>query len=129
LTACPAGVRWLVEQHDALWQNASQSSSRMFIEGRRELFRRGPGLQGFPGRLELGLGRVEVLGRAHREPAGQVDDDVPQPDARYALLGETNPADALPVLEDGIIMRADRTELQLLAGSLYVTFPHRSLTG
>ena len=31
------------------------------LVGRRELLRRGPGLQGFPGRLELRLGRVEVL--------------------------------------------------------------------
>jgi hypothetical protein len=29
--------------------------------GRRALLRRGAGLQGFPGRLELGLGRVEIL--------------------------------------------------------------------
>jgi hypothetical protein len=43
--------------------------------GRRELLRRGPGLQSFPGRLELRLGRVEVLGRAHRESAGQMDGD------------------------------------------------------
>ena len=32
------------------------------LVGRRDLFRRGPGLEGFPGRLELRLGRVEVRG-------------------------------------------------------------------
>ena len=38
------------------------------------------------GRLELSLGGVEVFGRAYREEsAGQMDLDVPNPDARYAL--------------------------------------------
>jgi hypothetical protein len=71
----------------------------MFIEGRGELFRRCPGLEGFPGRLEVGLGHVEVFGRAHRQPAGQVNHDVPQPDAGYALLGKADPADALLVVD------------------------------
>jgi hypothetical protein len=94
------------------------------LVGRREILRRGPGLQGYPGARELGLGRVEISGRAHGESAGEVDDDVPEPDARLALASEANPADALPVLEDGIIMRADRTQLQHLQ-SWETTTPHQ----
>ena len=39
--------------------------------GRRELLRRGPGLQSFPGRLELRLGGVEILGRPMGSPPGR----------------------------------------------------------
>jgi hypothetical protein len=38
--------------------------------------------------------------------------DVPEPDARHALVGEANPADALPAFEHAIIANADRAELQ-----------------
>ena len=72
----------------------------MFIclAGRRE---------NFPRRLELRLCRVEVLGRAHREAAAQVDGDVPQPDPRLALKDEADPADALPAFEYRIVIDAD----------------------
>ena len=47
-----------------------------------------------------------------RKPADQVDGDVPEPDARYALVGEANPADALPAFKQRIVAKADSTELQ-----------------
>src|SRR5258708_7372637 len=46
----------------------------------RKLLRRGFGLQCFPGRVEVGLGRVEVFGRAHPKSSGQMNHDVPEPD-------------------------------------------------
>jgi hypothetical protein len=67
------------------------------LVGSRELLGRGPGLQSFPGRLELGLGRVEVPGLAHREPAGQVDGDIPEPDGRHPFVDEANPTDPLAI--------------------------------
>ena len=50
----------------------------------------------------------------HGQSTGQVDGDVPEPDARLALAGKANPADALPVFDHGIIMNTDRTQLQHL---------------
>ena len=38
--------------------------------------------------------------------------DVPEPDARHALAGEADPADALPAFEHAIVADSDRTELQ-----------------
>ena len=32
-----------------------------------------------------------------------MDDDVPEPDARHAFVGEADPADALLAFEDGIV--------------------------
>ena len=46
------------------------------------------------------------------ESAGQVDVDVPEPDARYVLLGEADSADALFVFKNRIVLNADRAELQ-----------------
>jgi len=42
------------------------------LVGRREPLGRGPGVQGFPGRLEFGLGGVDVAGRSHRHKARQI---------------------------------------------------------
>jgi hypothetical protein len=80
--------------------------------GRRELLRRGPGLQSFPGRLELRLGRVEVLGRAPDKSAGQMDGDASKPDGWHVFVGEADPADALPAFEYRIVIGAVRAELQ-----------------
>jgi hypothetical protein len=55
--------------------------------GRRKLLRRVPGLQGFPSDFKIGLGRVEVPSLAHREAAGKVEVDFPQPDGRHAFVG------------------------------------------
>jgi hypothetical protein len=41
------------------------------------------------------------------------DGDVPEPDAWRALAGTTNPADALPAPEHGIVVDADRAYVQL----------------
>src|SRR6476659_4665001 len=46
--------------------------------------------------------------------------DVPEPDARHALAGEADPADALPAFEHGIITNADRTQLQHILASFFV---------
>jgi len=52
---------------------------------------------------ELRLGRVDVLGRAHREAADQVDGNIPEPEAGHAFGGQTDSADALPAFEHAIV--------------------------
>jgi hypothetical protein len=88
----------------------SQSSSRMLIA--REALWRGFGFQRRPGRLELGLGRVEVLGRAHRKAAVQVNGDAPQPPGRHAFGGKADPTNTLPAIEHGVITEANCAELE-----------------
>jgi hypothetical protein len=41
-----------------------------------------------------------------------VDGDVPELDGRRALAGEADAADVLRVFENGVIVRADWTELE-----------------
>ena len=43
----------------------------------------------------------------HGKPARQMDGDAPDPDARHPFGGQSNPADALPAFEHGIIAKAD----------------------
>src|SRR6476620_4448594 len=38
--------------------------------------------------------------------------DVPEPNARHALAGEADPADALPAFEHAVVTNANRTQLQ-----------------
>ena len=47
------------------------------------------------------------------EYAGQMHGDAPQPDGRHALVGEADPADALPAFRHGIVIDAEWAELQL----------------
>jgi hypothetical protein len=44
-----------------------------------------------------------------------MDGDVPEP-AGQALLGEADPADALPAFEDAIVINADCSELEHSGG-------------
>ena len=60
-----------------------------------------------------------LFGRAHRQSTGEVDDDVPQPNARHTLAGEADAADALLVLGHGIVTNADRAELQHILDGLF----------
>ena len=56
--------------------------------------------------------RLAAAYKATRESAGQVDADGPEPDARPALGGEADSADALLALDHGIVANTDRAELQ-----------------
>ena len=60
-----------------------ESASRMFIGpvGRRELLWRGPGLQASQAALNSALAVSRSLAEPIGQSAGQMDGDVPQPDA------------------------------------------------
>ena len=51
-------------------------------------------------------GNISSSGERIYHDAGQVDGDVPEPDARHAFGGQTDPADAIPAFEHGIVVNA-----------------------
>ena len=69
--------------------------------------------------IAVGLGQPATggTGRAHREPAGQEDGDAPEPDARHAFGGQTDPTDALPAIEHSVVTEVDRAKFQHVPSS------------
>ena len=69
------------------------------LVGRGERLGRRARYQRQPGRSEFRFGGFEIAAGSHRQAAGEVNLDIPEPDAGIALGGETDPADALAALK------------------------------
>jgi hypothetical protein len=72
-------------------------------------------LERFPSGLEPRLGLIEHCDIA-KWRTGTEDGAILQPDARHALAGRADAADALAVFMDGVVVRADRPERRVMGG-------------
>ena len=67
--------------------------------------------------FQAALNSALAVPKSEAEPAGSpLDGDGPEPAGRQALLGEADPTDALPAFEHGIVIDAERAELQHILG-------------